>query len=228
MPNIIQFENVAKEYDRGCETVKAVQNVTIAIEQGEFVGIVGPSGAGKSTMLHLMGALDYPTQGTIDILGERVSSLSNDALAVFRNRHIGFVFQQFFLQPMLTSIENVLVPTVFEKTKDRGRLARAKELLVRFGLEQRINHYPKQLSGGEMQRVALARALILNPSVILADEPTGNLDSHNATRIMDQFKQLTNDGLTVVFVTHNLQLTKQCTRIVEMCDGVLSSSQPLP
>lgn len=220
MNNIVEFENVVKIYQRGTEKIHAVNGITLSIAEKEFVSIVGPSGSGKSTLLHLIGCVDKPTQGVVKIAGIETSTLKEKELAKIRSTTIGFVFQQFFLLPTLTALENVILPALFSRngkmrakvftsfTNAKGLWQRAKELLNLVGLEDRADHLPSQLSGGEMQRVAIARALINDPKILLADEPTGNLDSKNAEAVFEIFQQLHQQGLTIIVVTHNEELAK--------------------
>jgi len=211
---VLELEQVTKVYQRGKEAVHALDGVTLQVEKGEFVAVVGPSGSGKSTLLYLMGCMDRPTSGQVKIGGKVVNGLVDEQLARLRQQHIGFVFQQFFLLPTLTALENVLLPTLFS-----GKRAEGGQLLALVGLEGRDDHLPGELSGGEMQRVAVARALVNQPQVLLADEPTGNLDTQSARSIFDLFSRLSQGGLTVVVVTHNEELASLADRIVRLRDG---------
>jgi putative ABC transport system ATP-binding protein len=215
----IVLEGVSKEYQRGAETVHALRNVSLEVNAGEYVAIAGHSGSGKTTMLNLIGCLDHPTSGRIAVNGREIQSAGEKELNRLRQSAIGFVFQQFFLIPTLTVIENVQLPALFS---GRQAGARARELLERVGLGKRMHHVPGQLSGGEMQRVAIARSLINSPPILLADEPTGNLDSRNADTIIELFETLNRDGMTVVLVTHNLDLVKRCGRTVHIEDGMVT------
>lgn len=220
MNNIIELKDVVKTYQRGTEKIYAVNHVTLSIPQGALVSVVGPSGSGKSTLLHLMGCVDKPTQGSVKITDIDISELKEKELAKIRNATVGFIFQQFFLLPTLTALENVLLPSIFsisEKADTKKR--KAKELLKDVGLEDRAEHLPAQLSGGEMQRVAIARALINDPKVLLADEPTGNLDSKNAEAVFEIFKSLHKQGLTIIVVTHNEELAERTSRCIHIKDG---------
>jgi len=215
--SVIRLENVWKVYQVGEVKVEALRGINIDISSGEFVAITGPSGSGKSTMMNMVGALDVPTKGAIYLDGQDISELNESELAVVRGRKIGFVFQQFNLISTLTAIENVMLPMEFQDTTDaRERAAKALEMV---GLKERINHKPKQLSGGEQQRVAIARALAGNPEVILADEPTGNLDTKTGREIMAFFSKLHDEGKTVILITHDLNLVKYGKRIVKLVDG---------
>ncbi len=216
----ILLEGVSKEYRRGAETVHALQDVTFAVKSGEYVAIAGHSGSGKTTLLNLIGCLDHPTRGRVAVNGRDVQDAGEKELNRLRQTAIGFVFQQFFLIPTLTVIENVQLPALFSGKKTGER---ARELLELVGLSKRMNHLPNQLSGGEMQRVAIARSLINSPPILLADEPTGNLDSRNADAIIELFEALNRDGMTVVMVTHNLDLVKRCGRTVHIEDGMVKA-----
>jgi putative ABC transport system ATP-binding protein len=218
-PLALELDGVSKRYRRGPETVHAVEDVTLALPPGEFTAVVGHSGSGKTTLLNLMGCLDRPSAGRVLVHGREVHAADEAALAAVRQEAIGFVFQQFFLIPTLTVLENVQLPALFSRRPDRQ--ARARELLERVGLAHRLHHRPGQLSGGEMQRAAIARSLINDPRILLADEPTGNLDNRNATVILELFEDLHRQGLTVVVVTHNPDLAKRCTRTVHIEDGRL-------
>lgn len=222
MNNIVKLENVVKLYRRGAETINALKAINLEIAEGEFVSMVGPSGSGKSTLLHLIGCVDKPTEGNVVIAGRETSNLKEKELARIRNTTIGFVFQQFFLVPTLTALENVLLPALFNRNgKSENRTHRAKELLELVGLVERAHHLPSQLSGGEMQRVAIARALINEPKILLADEPTGNLDSQNAEIIFNIFQKLHQKGLTIAVVTHNVELAEKSQRVLRLKDGKL-------
>jgi len=216
----IRLEQVSKHYRRGPETVAAVQDVSLAVAPGEHVAVVGHSGSGKTTLLNLIGCLDRPSSGRIAINGRWLDGAGEAELTRFRRESIGFVFQQFFLVPTLTVLENVTLPTLFTGRKDESR---ARELLDTVEMGHRLKHLPGQLSGGEMQRVAIARALINSPPILLADEPTGNLDSRNAERIMQLFERLNGDGVTVVVVTHNADIVRRCNRTVHIEDGRISA-----
>lgn len=219
--HIVELKDVIKIYHRGTESLHAVDSINLAIQEGDFVSIIGPSGSGKSTLLNLIGCVDKPTSGTVKIDNIEASKLREKGLARVRNEKIGFVFQQFFLLPTLTALENVELPTLFNQHKRVRKKQLAKELLETVDLKNRINHLPSQLSGGEMQRVAIARALINSPKILLADEPTGNLDSKNAYTIIDIFRKLNREGLTIIIVTHNLELAKSAEKVFEIRDGRL-------
>ncbi len=214
---VIELEGVRKVYNSGPTRVEALRGVDLRVRRGEFLMIVGPSGSGKSTLLHIMGALDTPTSGRVKVAGKEISNLSDRELARIRNRYVGFVFQEFNLIETLTVLENVMFPMALADGEDEER---AKRLLLKVGLsEEHFDKFPNQLSGGERQRVAIARALANDPEVILADEPTGQLDTKNSHRIMEVFKSLNEDGRTIVMVTHDLSLTRWADRVVVLRDG---------
>jgi putative ABC transport system ATP-binding protein len=219
MSNVIELSEVRKTYRRGSETIAAVDGVSLSIAAGEFVAVVGPSGSGKTTLLNLIGCIDKADSGGVRVDGMETDGLSERALTKIRGEKIGFIFQQFFLLPTLTVTENVEHPAVFVGL--RNGKGRTRELLEQVGLGPRAGHLPSQLSGGEMQRVAVARALMNSPRVLIADEPTGNLDSRNAEGILNVFRELNQGGLTVIMVTHNTELAGQAGRIVSMKDGRL-------
>lgn len=222
MNNIIELKEVTKHYRRGSETLTAVNHVSLTVAPGEFVAIVGPSGSGKTTLMNLIGCVDKPDTGTLTLDHQETSRLNDRDLTAIRAHKIGFVFQQFFLLPTLTALENVQLPALFLHNGERK--ARARELLFNVGLGARANHLPGQLSGGEMQRVAIARALINGPKILLADEPTGNLDSHNAASILAIFRELNAGGLTILMVTHNPELAQQARCIITLRDGQIANT----
>ncbi|MEM5872388.1 MAG: ABC transporter ATP-binding protein [Candidatus Aenigmatarchaeota archaeon] len=218
MQNIIELRNVSKEYGKGEAKVRAVCDVNLKIRKGENIAIMGPSGSGKSTLLHLIGCLDKPTRGKIFIDGKDVSNLNENELARIRREKIGFIFQFFNLIPTFTALGNVELPMIFSKRPDRKE--RAKELLRLVGLEHRLYHYPSQLSGGETQRVAIARALANEPQIILADEPTGNLDSKSGKEIMELLVKLNKEkGVTLLVITHDISIAKYAEKIIRIKDG---------
>jgi putative ABC transport system ATP-binding protein len=223
---IIHMNAIRKVYDTGKVEVEALKGIDLVIGRGEFVSIVGPSGSGKSTLMNLIGCLDTPTDGVYELAGERVAGLTRDALADVRNRRVGFVFQNFNLLPHISAQENVEMPLLFGGVPPRERRERASELLGRVGLADRMDHRPTELSGGQMQRVAIARALAMNPDIILADEPTGNLDSSSGTDIMTLFTELWNQGSTLVIITHDPALARRASRIVEIHDGRVTRDEP--
>ncbi len=222
---IIRAENLRKVYEAGVP-VKALRGVSLTVESGEFVAVQGPSGSGKSTLLHLLGTLDTPTSGRLWLLDTEVSTLRGDALADFRREHIGFVFQMFYLIPEMTALENVMLPLLPYRRKAGFDVeARARELLARVGLAERTDHLPGQLSGGEQQRVALARALLNHPSLLLADEPTGNLDTAAGEEVLALLTEMQQEtGLTVVLVTHDDDIAARAGRIIRLRDGQVVSA----
>ena len=224
---MIQLRDITKSYERPGEGVlKVLNEIDFKVEKGEFVAIVGPSGSGKSTLMNILGLLDTPDSGDYELVGSRVSSLSAKELARTRNSTIGFVFQQFHLLPRTTAAENVELPLVYSDGDKSGGDTRKKAIdaLCRVGLEDRLTHYPSELSGGQQQRVAIARALVNDPDVILADEPTGNLDQESGRQVMELFRDLNNNGSTILFITHDQQLASQASRVVRIDDGRLSAA----
>jgi putative ABC transport system ATP-binding protein len=216
---VIVTRNLQREYDMGGEIVRALRGVDITIRKNEFVAIMGPSGSGKSTLMNLIGCLDSPTGGEYWLNGFRVSELEDDELARIRNKEIGFVFQTFNLLPRATSLHNVELPLVYAGVNARDRRAQATRALTRVQLADRMNHRPNELSGGQRQRVAIARALVTQPSILLADEPTGNLDSATSEEIMSLFKELHGEGQTIVLVTHEHDIAEHAYRQVHLKDG---------
>jgi putative ABC transport system ATP-binding protein len=216
---VVETENVERSYRMGAETVHAVNGVSLEIGAGEYVAIVGPSGCGKSTLLNLIGAIDRPTAGSVSIQGRRIDAMSDGEATRFRLLHVGFVFQRFYLMPTLTARENVELPMAEAGVSKSARQARARELLTYVGLERRERHRPPQLSGGEQQRVAIARALANRPALLLADEPTGELDARTGAEVIALFGRLNRDGTTIVVVTHDEGLARAAGRVVHMRDG---------
>ena len=221
--NIIHLKNVRKIYDTGKVKVEALRGVDLAVRRGEFLTLVGPSGSGKSTLMNIIGCLDVPTDGAYEFDGEVVNRLSPNRLAEIRNLSIGFVFQNFNLLPYMSALENVELPLVFRGVGARERRARATEVLTRVGLGDRLEHKPTELSGGQMQRCAVARALVNNPSLILADEPTGNLDTASGREIVDLFEELWKAGHTIMIITHDPNLPMRTERTLHMRDGLLEN-----
>jgi putative ABC transport system ATP-binding protein len=215
--NIVSAEGLTKIYRRGSEKLYALKEVSFTISDGEFVAIVGPSGSGKTTLLNLLGCLDTPTRGRLIVNGVEVNNLKGKYLVELRRENIGFVFQHFFLLPTLTVKENIELPLLF--SRNDGNKRKTYEIIEAIGLKSRVGHLPNQLSGGEMQRVAIGRALINNPRIILADEPTGNLDSATAKKIFELFQNLNNQGLTLITVTHNVELANMARKVIRLKDG---------
>lgn len=226
MTPLITLSKVVKTYKlEGDIEVHALIGVDLKIKEGEFVAIIGPSGSGKSTLMHIIGILDKPTSGTVTLEDHNIASLSEEGLAGLRNKHIGFVFQAFNLLPRTTALENVELPLIYSGVSVDERKKRAEEVLNIVGLADRMEHTPSQLSGGQQQRVAIARALITKPSLILADEPTGNLDSRAGEEILSLLKDLNKKGNTIVMVTHELGIAKEAKRIIQMKDGEIISDK---
>ncbi|MFA6773010.1 MAG: ABC transporter ATP-binding protein [Sphaerochaeta sp.] len=219
--SVIRLQDVRRYYVMGEFVVKALDGVTVDIKRGEFTSIMGPSGSGKSTMMNLIGCLDTPTSGLIDIDGENTAGLNETELAYIRNRKVGFVFQQFNLLGKLTALDNVIVPLLYGGMSVRERKQKAMDALERVGLSDRLYHRPNELSGGQKQRVAIARALVNNPTILLADEPTGALDTKTGNQIMELFEELNSEGRTVIFVTHDRELGMRCHRQIRIRDGKL-------
>jgi putative ABC transport system ATP-binding protein len=213
--------DLRREYHMGDELVRAVRGVSLQVERGDYVAIVGPSGCGKSTLLNLIGGIDHPTAGSVTIDGARIDQMGDGEATRFRLRHIGFVFQRFYLMPALTAIENVELPMAEAKMPREQRGRRARELLAYVGLGERHDHRPAQLSGGEQQRVAIARALANKPQLLVADEPTGELDAKTGAEMIDLVAQINRDGTTIVVVTHDEDLAHAARRVVHMRDGVI-------
>ncbi len=216
---LVELRNVSKIYHLGGEEIRALDDITVDIQGGEFISIIGPSGSGKSTLMHILGCLDSPTKGTITLDGTRIEDASPRELARIRNEKIGFVFQFFNLLPKLNVLQNVELPMIYSGVSGRERQSRAMEALKMVGLENRAKHRPSQLSGGQQQRAAIARALVNSPKIIFADEPTGNLDSHTGEAILELFCQLSREGRTIALVTHDPEIAARTPRRLEIRDG---------
>lgn len=218
---VVELENVKKIYSMGDAEVHALKGVSFKVEQGEFISIMGPSGSGKSTCMNMIGCLDTPTSGIVRIDGKETSRMTETELAVLRNKTIGFVFQQYHLIPSMTVIENVMLPLKYKRTDRKDRLALAKAALEKVGLSERENHRPNELSGGQKQRVAIARAIIAEPKIILADEPTGALDTNTGIQVMDLFHEINKTGTTIIIVTHDPRIGESTERVIKILDGLL-------
>jgi putative ABC transport system ATP-binding protein len=223
MANIIKIRNIIRDFPLGQETVHVLKNIDLDIEKGEYVAIMGPSGSGKSTLMNLIGCLDTSTSGTYILNGKDVSQMSDNELAEIRNKEIGFVFQTFNLLPRTTALDNVALPMVYAGASKKERTERAIEVLNDVGLSDRMDHRPNQLSGGQRQRVAVGRALVNKPSIILADEPTGNLDTKTGVEIMTLFENIHKAGNTIIVVTHEEEIASHADRIIRLRDGMIES-----
>jgi len=220
---LIKITNIKRDFPLGNEIVYVLKGIDLEINKGEYVALMGPSGSGKSTLMNLLGCLDTPTSGTYILNGKHVSEMQDDELAGIRNKEIGFVFQTFNLMPRTTALDNVALPMVYAGHSKSERVERATEVLTQVGLDDRMDHKPNQLSGGQRQRVAVARALVNKPSIILADEPTGNLDSKTSVEIMNLFNEIHANGNTVILVTHEEDIAAYAHRIIRLRDGIIES-----
>lgn len=216
---ILSMKNIVKSYVLGDEEQVVLKGINFRVNEGEFVSILGPSGSGKSTMMNIIGCLDCSTSGSYILSGQDIKDLNENELADIRSHEIGFIFQSFQLLPRLTALQNVELPMIYAGIPSHERKVRAKEMLERVGLANRIHHYPNQLSGGQQQRVAIARAISTNPTILLADEPTGALDQKTSHQVMSLFKELNQEGRTIIMITHDEKIAKQATRIVRILDG---------
>ena len=221
--NVIEVNNITKHYLLGSQTVEALRGVTFGIRQGEFIAIMGPSGSGKSTLMNIIGCLDSPTNGTYHLNNKEVSTLEGDELAGIRNKEIGFVFQNFHLLARNSALDNVMLPLKYAGFNRDDQLKKARETLSKVGLESRMNHQPSELSGGQQQRVAIARALVNNPSILFADEPTGNLDSQTGHDVMQLFHNLHQQGQTIILITHENEVAAEAQRVMYIKDGLIES-----
>tara|TARA_B100000676_G_scaffold87197_1_gene87093 strand:- start:2291 stop:2989 length:699 start_codon:yes stop_codon:yes gene_type:complete len=221
--NVIEVNNVTKHYLLGTQTVEALRGVSFRIKQGEFLAIMGPSGSGKSTLMNIIGCLDSPTNGTYHLNNKEVSTLEGDELAGIRNKEIGFVFQNFHLLARNSALDNVMLPLKYAGFKKEDQLKKAKDTLSKVGLESRMSHQPSELSGGQQQRVAIARALVNNPSILFADEPTGNLDSQTGHDVMQLFHDLHQQGQTIILITHESEIASEAERVIYIKDGLIES-----
>jgi putative ABC transport system ATP-binding protein len=221
--SLIKITNIKRDFPLGNEIVYVLKGIDLEIKKGEYVALMGPSGSGKSTLMNILGCLDTPTSGTYILNGKHVSEMQDDELAGIRNKEIGFVFQTFNLMPRTTALDNVALPMVYAGFSKSERIERATEVLTQVGLDDRMDHKPNQLSGGQRQRVAVARALVNKPSIILADEPTGNLDSKTSVEIMNLFNEIHANGNTVILVTHEEEIAAYAHRIIRLRDGIIES-----
>ena len=218
---ILKLTDICKDYQQGKEPVRVLKNINMTVHKGDYLAIMGPSGSGKTTLMNLIGCLDVPTSGTYELEGQNLKDLTDDQLADIRNKHIGFVFQSFHLLPKMDAMENVALPLLYAGVPLKERQQRAEEALKAVGLEDRIHFLPNQLSGGQCQRVAIARAMVGKPTMLLADEPTGALDTKSGNQIMDIFRQLSNDGMTIIMITHELAVAECADKIYHILDGEL-------
>lgn len=221
---ILKLTNICKDYYQGKEPVRVLKNINLTVEKGDYLAIMGPSGSGKTTMMNLIGCLDVPTSGTYELDGKDLKDLSDDALAQIRNRYIGFVFQNFHLLPKMTALDNVALPMLYAGVPLKERRERAAQALRAVGLEDRMDFLPNQLSGGQCQRVAIARAMVGKPSLLLADEPTGALDTKAGNQIMDIFRQLSREGMTIIMITHEPSIAACADKTYHILDGELSTA----
>jgi len=221
--NVIEVNNITKHYLLGTQTVEALRGVSFGIKKGEFIAIMGPSGSGKSTLMNIIGCLDSPTNGTYHLNNKEVSTLEGDELAGIRNKEIGFVFQNFHLLARNSALDNVMLPLKYAGFNKENQLIKAKDTLSKVGLESRIGHQPSELSGGQQQRVAIARALVNNPSILFADEPTGNLDSQTGYDVMQLFHNLHQQGQTIILITHENEIASEAERVIYIKDGLIES-----
>ena len=221
--NVIEVNNITKHYLLGTQTVEALRGVSFGIKQGEFIAIMGPSGSGKSTLMNIIGCLDTPTNGTYHLNNKEVSTLEGDELAGIRNKEIGFVFQNFHLLARNSALDNVMLPLKYAGFNKQDQLDKAKDTLSKVGLESRMSHQPSELSGGQQQRVAIARALVNNPSILFADEPTGNLDSQTGQDVMQLFHNLHQQGQTIILITHENEVASEAERVIYIRDGLVES-----
>ena len=222
---ILKLTDICKDYAQGKEPVRVLKNVNLTVEKGDYIAIMGPSGSGKTTLMNIIGCLDVPTSGNYELDGRALKDLSDDELAEVRNKHIGFVFQSFHLMPKMDAVDNVALPLLYANVPLKERRSRAEEALKAVGLEDRIHFLPNQLSGGQCQRVAIARAMVGKPDILLADEPTGALDSKSGTQIMEIFRKLSDEGMTILMITHELRIAQYARKIYHILDGVLRTEE---
>ena len=225
MMAILKLTDICKDYQQGREPVRVLKNICMTVEKGDYLAIMGPSGSGKTTLMNIIGCLDVPTSGTYELDGKNLKDLSDDDLADIRNKHIGFVFQHFHLLPKMTALDNVALPLLYGDVPLKERRERAAEALKAVGLEQRMDFYPNQLSGGQCQRVAIARAMVGKPDLLLADEPTGALDTRSGNQIMEIFRQLSSEGMTIVMITHEPSIADCADKTYRILDGELFTGE---
>ena len=225
MMAILKLTDICKDYQQGKEPVRVLKNISLTVEKGDYLAIMGPSGSGKTTLMNIIGCLDVPTSGTYELDGKNLKDLSDDDLAEMRNKHIGFVFQHFHLLPKMTALDNVALPLLYADVPLKERRERAAEALKAVGLEQRMDFFPNQLSGGQCQRVAIARAMVGKPDLLLADEPTGALDTKSGNQIMEIFRQLSSDGMTIVMITHEPSIADCADKTYRILDGELFTGE---
>ena len=225
MMAILKLTDICKDYQQGKEPVRVLKNISLTVEKGDYLAIMGPSGSGKTTLMNIIGCLDVPTSGTYELDGKNLKDLSDDDLAEMRNKHIGFVFQHFHLLPKMTALDNVALPQLYADVPLKERRERAAEALKAVGLEQRMDFFPNQLSGGQCQRVAIARAMVGKPDLLLADEPTGALDTKSGNQIMEIFRQLSADGMTIVMITHEPSIAECADKTYRILDGELFTGE---
>ena len=222
---LVKLTDICKDYQQGIHPVRVLKDINLTVNQGEYLAIMGPSGSGKTTLMNLIGCLDVPTSGTYQLEGRNLQDLSDDQLADIRNKHIGFVFQHFHLLPKMDALDNVALPLLYAGVPLKERRARAEEALKAVGLEERIHFLPNQLSGGQCQRVAIARAIVTNPALLLADEPTGALDTASGNQIMDIFRRLSREGMTIIMITHESGIAQCADKTYYILDGQLHIPQ---
>jgi len=225
MMAILKLTDICKDYQQGKEPVRVLKNICLTVEKGDYLAIMGPSGSGKTTLMNIIGCLDVPTSGDYELDGKNLKDLSDDDLADIRNRHIGFVFQHFHLLPKMTALDNVALPLLYADVPLKERRERAAEALKSVGLEERMDFYPNQLSGGQCQRVAIARAMVGKPDLLLADEPTGALDTKSGNQIMEIFRQLSAEGMTIVMITHEPSIAQCADKTYRILDGELFTGE---
>lgn len=225
MMALLKLTDICKDYIQGKQPVRVLKNINLTVERGEYLAIMGPSGSGKTTLMNLIGCLDIPTSGTYELDGKNLKDLSDDDLADIRNRHIGFVFQSFHLLPKMTALDNVALPLLYAGVSLKERRQRAEEALKAVGLEERINFLPNQLSGGQCQRVAIARAMVTKPDILLADEPTGALDTKSGNQIMEIFRELSDSGMTIIMITHEPAIANCANKTYRILDGELFTDE---